>query len=48
MLKEKTSFGKTKIGIERTTVVINGESVVERIYRKVKVDGHVEAVLDAM
>lgn len=45
---EKKMYGKTFMGIERTTVLIDPEGQVRKIWRKVKVPGHVEAVLDAV
>ena len=44
--KEKTNYGRKYMGIERTTFVIDGEGRIARIFRNVKVDGHVEKVLD--
>ncbi len=44
--KEKTNYGRKYMGIERSTFVIDGEGRISRIYRNVKVDGHVEKVLD--
>ena len=44
--KEKTNYGRKYMGIERTTFVIDGEGRISRIFRNVKVDGHVEKVLD--
>jgi peroxiredoxin Q/BCP len=44
---EKSLYGKTFEGIIRTTVLIDAKGHVERIWRKVKVDGHAEAVLAA-
>ena len=46
--KEKSMYGKTYMGIERTTVLIDAQGVVRQIWRKVKVPGHAEAVLDAV
>jgi len=46
--KEKTMFGKTSMGVERTTVVIDAGGNVRRIFPKVKVDGHSEQVLEAL
>lgn len=46
--KEKSMYGKTFMGIERTTVLIDGNGVVRRIWPKVKVKGHAEEVLDAV
>lgn len=42
---EKSMYGKTYLGIERTTVLIDGEGVIRKLWRKVKVPGHVEEVL---
>lgn len=43
--KEKSIFGKTALGIERTTFLIDGEGVVRKVWRKVKPAGHAEEVL---
>ncbi len=43
--KEKTNYGRTYWGIERTTFVISRDGKIEKIFPKVKVDGHVEEVL---
>lgn len=48
VLKEKTMYGKRSIGIERSTFIINEEGIIEKIFRKVKVDGHVKNVLDSI
>lgn len=48
VLVPKTLYGKTSIGIERTTFLVDAKGVVRRIWRKVKVDGHAEQVMDAM
>ncbi|MGY0373902.1 thioredoxin-dependent thiol peroxidase [Clostridium sp. JNZ J1-5] len=45
VLKEKTMFGKTSMGIERSTFIIDEDGIIEKIYRKVKVNGHVEDIL---
>lgn len=45
--KEKNMYGKTYMGIERATYLIDTEGKIAQIWRKVKVPGHVEAVLDA-
>ena len=44
---EKSMYGKTFMGITRTTVLIDGAGRVARIWPKVKVDGHAAEVLDA-
>ena len=46
--KEKSMYGKKYMGIERTTFVIDSAGKVAQIFPKVKVDGHVEAVLEAV
>lgn len=46
--KEKNMYGKKYWGIERSTFVLNPDGTVKRIFRKVKVDGHVDEVLDAL
>lgn len=45
---EKSMYGKTYMGIERTTVLIDGQGTVRQVWNKVKVPGHVEAVLEAV
>ena len=45
---EKKMYGKTFMGIERTTFLIDAAGRVARIWRKVKVPGHAEEVLDAV
>ena len=44
---EKNMYGKKSMGIERSTFLIDGDGVIRGIWRKVKVPGHVEAVLAA-
>lgn len=44
---EKNMYGKTYMGIERTTFLIKPDGQIAQIWRKVKVPGHVEAVLEA-
>jgi len=46
--KEKKMYGKSVVGIERTTFIIDREGIIRRIFPKVKVDGHVEEVLKAL
>ena len=36
--------GRTGIGVERSTFIINEEGTITKIYRKVKVAGHVDDV----
>ena len=44
---EKSLYGKTYMGIERTTVLIDGAGNVARIWNKVRVKGHADDVLAA-
>lgn len=46
--QEKKLYGRTFMGIVRTTVLIDGEGVVRRVWPKVKVNGHVDEVLTAL
>ncbi|HXF92691.1 MAG TPA: thioredoxin-dependent thiol peroxidase [Nitrospiraceae bacterium] len=46
--KQKNMYGKTFWGIERSTFVIDSAGRVKAIFRKVKVDGHVDEVLAAL
>jgi peroxiredoxin Q/BCP len=45
---EKNMYGKKSMGIVRTTVLIDAAGVVRKVFPKVKVAGHVEAVLEAL
>jgi len=45
---EKSMYGKKYFGIERTTFIINKDGVVQKVFPKVKVPGHVEEVLKAI
>ena len=45
---EKSMYGRSYFGIERATYLIDGDGVIRRIWRKVKVGGHVEEVLEAV
>ena len=44
--KEKSMYGKTYFGIERSTFVVSKTGILLAEWRKVKVPGHVEEVLD--
>lgn len=44
---EKSMYGKSYMGIERSTFLIDGSGAIRKIWRKVKVDGHVKEVLEA-
>ena len=44
---EKNMYGRKSMGIERATFLIDGTGVIRGVWRKVKVPGHVDAVLEA-
>jgi len=46
--KEKSMYGRTYMGVVRTTVIIDSTGKVARIFPKVTVDGHVAEVLAAL
>ncbi len=45
VINEKSMYGKIVKGIERSTFVIGADGRVKKIYRKVKIEGHVLSVL---
>ena len=45
---EKNMYGKKSMGIERATYLIAADGTIAQIWRKVKVPGHVEEVLEAV
>ncbi|MEO0636179.1 MAG: thioredoxin-dependent thiol peroxidase [Pseudomonadota bacterium] len=44
--KEKSMYGKTYMGVERSTFLIGADGKIIDVWRKVKVPGHVDAVLE--
>ena len=44
---EKSMYGRKYMGVERSTFLIDGTGKIVEVWRKVKVPGHVEAVLEA-
>jgi peroxiredoxin Q/BCP len=44
---EKSMYGRKYMGIERATLLVDGKGVIRHIWRKVKVPGHAEQVLEA-
>ncbi|MEJ2760264.1 MAG: thioredoxin-dependent thiol peroxidase [Gammaproteobacteria bacterium] len=48
VIKEKNMYGKKVMGVERSTFLIDEKGVLRREWRKVKVDGHVDEVLEAV
>lgn len=45
---EKSLYGRVYMGIERATFLINSNGLIGQVWRKVKVKGHAQAVLDAL
>ena len=45
---EKSMYGRKYMGIERATFLVDGKGVIREVWHKVKVKGHVEAVLAAL
>src|SRR5512143_253087 len=48
VIKEKNMYGKKVMGIERSTFLIDGKGTLRAEWRKVKVAGHVDEVLNAL
>ncbi len=46
--KERSMYGKKFMGIERTTFVIGKDGTIRKVFPKVKVEGHADAVLAAL
>lgn len=44
--KEKSMYGRKYMGIERSTFILDNEGNIEKEWRKVKVKGHIEEVLN--
>ena len=47
VIKTKNMYGKQVLGIERSTFLIDAKGVLRREWRKVKVEGHADEVLEA-
>jgi peroxiredoxin Q/BCP len=45
---EKNMYGKKTMGTVRTTVIVGPDGKVEKVFPKVKVDGHVSEVLEGL
>ena len=48
VIKEKNMYGRKVMGIERSTFLIDAKGVLRQEWRKVKVKGHVDEVLEAV
>ena len=47
VIHEKSLYGRKYLGIERSTFLLDGSGILQREWRKVKVPGHAEEVLEA-
>jgi peroxiredoxin Q/BCP len=48
VIREKKLYGRTYMGIERSTFLIDSEGILQQEWRKVRVPGHAQAVLDEL
>ena len=48
VLQEKSMFGKKYFGIERSTFLVDSKGIVRKIWRKVKIFGHAQEVLNEL
>jgi len=48
VIREKMLYGRKFMGVERSTFLIDGQGKLRQEWRKVKVKGHVDAVLAAV
>lgn len=46
--KEKNMYGKKVMGVERTTFIIGPDGTIQKIFPKVKVDGHIALILESL
>ncbi len=47
VIREKSLYGRKFLGVERSTFLVDGAGILIREWRKVRVNGHVENVLEA-
>jgi peroxiredoxin Q/BCP len=48
VINKKSLFGKSFLGIQRSTFLIDEQGIIRHIWRKVKVNGHSQQVLDEL
>ena len=48
VIHEKKLYGRAYIGIVRSTFLIDSDGILQKEWRKVRVPGHAQAVLDAL
>lgn len=45
---EKSMYGRTYMGVERSTILVDANGIVENVYRKVKPQNHAKFLLDEL
>jgi peroxiredoxin Q/BCP len=48
VLKEKNMYGKISMGIERSTFIADENGIIKKIFRKIKVDGHIDEIIKTL
>lgn len=48
VIKEKNMYGRKYMGIERSTFVIDEAGMLKKVFRKVKINGHIEKVIESL
>lgn len=48
VINKKSLFGKTFLGIQRSTFLIDEKGVIKALWRKVKVNGHLEQIINEL
>ncbi len=48
IIGEKSMYGKKYLGVVRTTYIIDDKGIIRKVFSNVKVDGHVEEVINAI
>ena len=46
--QEKNMYGKKSMGIARTTYIVGADGKITHVFPRVRVDGHIREVLDAL
>lgn len=48
VIKEKNMYGRKYMGIERSTFIIDETGILKKVFRKVKINGHIEKVIETL
>jgi thioredoxin-dependent peroxiredoxin len=46
--QQKSLYGRTFMGVVRSTFIINEDGVIQKVFRRVKVDGHVDEIIEML